>query len=246
MGRAQRIVPCPSLFSKSTYTTNYSLILTTKILSKMKKILLLAALALGALAVSAQSVGGGRSSGDTEVSKGWNTIYAEWNPVAFHTSMKGYDDVNVNAFSVGFNHAFGLSSSLPLYLETGVAGQYTFKGYDDYEETDGIKVFSFKVPVNLIYDWVIPNSTVELMPSVGLSLRGNVWGEGNDGDDNWNLFSKDDMYNPYKRVQLGWQIGLRVRFGGAFIIGGSYGADFMEISKKYKLRTGTIMLGYTF
>lgn len=238
----------------------------------MKKILLLMAVAFCAGAMNAQSVGGGRD-GDREVSKGWNTIYAEWNPTTAHYTGKGdYDDANYNGFSLGYNRAISLASSIPIYLETGLAAQYTFRSESDEDEgygwsaegTSSVRILSLKVPVNFLYVWNIPNTCVDIIPFLGLNLRGNVWGQAKlsiEGYDSYsgdysksitcNIFDKKDAEKlgfdeASKRFQIGWQIGVKARIYNRFIVGGSYGTDFMEIDKKIKLRNGTIMLGYTF
>ena len=241
-------------------------------LFKMKKIMLLMAGALCAVAMNAQSVSGGRD-GDREVSKGWNTIYAEWNPTtAYYTGKGDLEDVNYNGFSLGYNRAISLATSIPLYLETGLAAQFTFKSETDEDEgygwsdkeTTSVRMLSLKVPVNFLYVWSIPNTRVDLIPFLGMNLRGNVWGQAkqseevhnsNSGDysksKSYNIFDKKDVEKmgydeAAKRFQLGWQIGVKARILDRLIVGGSFGTDFMEIDKKIKFRNGTIMLGYTF
>ena len=219
----------------------------------MKKVFFLIATAIISLSASAQFANSGNSSSATADNEGWCTIYAEWNPMTFYYTGKGdYDDRNFNAFSLGYNRAFSLSASTPIFIETGLALQYSFYKNDEGDETYKNSMLSAKIPVNFMYKWSIPNSSVELIPHLGLTMRANVWGQGKkewrDKSEDWDIFSKKDMGKDgvWKRVQIGWQIGLKARFAQKFIIGGSYGTDFNEISKKCKFRTGTIMLGYTF
>lgn len=227
----------------------------------MKKLFFLIATAILSLSASAQFANSGSgSSSATADNEGWSTIYAEWNPMTYYYTGKGEsDDTNFNAFSLGYNRAFSLSASTPIFIETGLALQYGFHkdSDDDDEYTLKYSVLSAKIPVNFMYKWSIPNSTVELIPHLGLTMRANVWGQGKEEwedsngkskSEDWDIFSKKDMGKDgvWKRVQIGWQIGLKARFAQKFIIGGSYGTDFNEISKKFKFRTGTIMLGYTF
>jgi len=65
----------------------------------------------------------------------------------------------------------------------------------------------------------------------------------------YNLFDKSDMDSSdatWKRLQVGWQIGVNARFSGKFMVGLSYGSDFSEIRKKVKVNTTSISLGYCF
>lgn len=234
----------------------------------MNKILILMAVVLGTAAMNAQNVSGGRNS-DREVSNGWNTVYVEYNPTTMYYTGKGSrNDINFNGFSLGYNHAFSLSPSVPIYLETGLAARFTFKSeskedkyaYWWHKETTSVRFLSLKVPVNFLYVWSLPNTRVDLIPFAGLNMRGNLWGERkvtkeseNDGhhyndSKSKNLFNQNTMGKSgvCKRFQIGWQIGLKARFADQFIIGGSFGTDFIEFTNKWKLRNGTIMLGYTF
>ncbi len=231
-----------------------------------KKIyLVLAIMACIVLNASAQfSSNGNGSSATASDNSGWNTVYVEWNPSSFVYTGKDDDDDfdgGFNGFSLGYSRAISLSSSVPLFLEPGLAGQFSFKKVEEggsyYSFTEKISVISLKVPVNLIYKFDIPNSTVSLLPFAGLSFRGNLWGElkeeeeydGDSDSESFNLFDKDDMdgkEKTWKRFQIGWQIGLKARFAERFIVSGSYGTDFSEIAKKFKVHTGTVSIGYTF
>ncbi len=50
----------------------------------------------------------------------------------------------------------------------------------------------------------------------------------------------------WKRLQIGWQIGLKARFGQNFMAGVSYGSDFSEIAYKSTIQTTSLTIGYTF
>ena len=118
-------------------------------------------------------------------------------------------------------------------------------------------MFSAKVPINFVYDFALPNSTISIDPFVGLSLRYNISGKLSDDDNDLDVFDKDDMGSSdstFKRFQAGWQIGAKVRFEGGFMAGVSYGSDFSNIwevksgSSKVKANSSatTITIGYTF
>lgn len=248
----------------------------------MKKLFVLFAVACLALTASAQFSNSGSSSTTYDSdNSGWSTIYLEYNPMSMYYSGKkekgyDYDAVNYNGFSLGYSRAFALSQSIPIFLETGLGAQFTFRSdtkesNENYhstwwKETTRVHMLSLKVPVNFMYKWSIPNSKVELIPYLGLTMRANVWGqvkESEEGEDDYevsgvysdsesyNLFSEDEdkgmgKGNAWKRFQIGWQIGLKARFAQKFVVGGSFGTDFMEIAKNEKFITGSIMLGYSF
>lgn len=229
-------------------------------IKKFFSLVIMASLALGAAAQFSNSGnGGGSVASDNE---GWSTVYLEWNPITIHYTGKtsdydDYDDPTLTGFSLGYSHAFSLTSSTPLFVEVGGAAQFAFhKETSDYDDdsSETTMLASIKVPVNLLYKFELNNSSIALMPFLGLTVRGNVWGQskyeyedydGKNHSETADLFNKKDMGKDgvWKRVQVGWQIGLKARFGEKFIVGGSYGTDFNDIAKKYKARTGTISVG---
>ncbi len=187
---------------------------------------------------------GSGSSASLSDQKGWSTLYVEWNPSSLRPSHG--DSKSITGFSAGYNHATSISSTVPLFVETGVGVQYSSYSPEYFSVT----MISAKVPVELLYAWQLPNSSVTLIPHAGLNLRFNAFGQlsEDDHEDKYNIFSKDDMGSEdvWKRFQIGWQIGVKARFNKSFMIGASYGTDFSEICEKAKIGTASITLGYTF
>ena len=192
--------------------------------------------------------------------KGWNTIYAEWNP----SSIKSSQTYAFTGFSLGYAHAFNLSQAVPLFIETGIGVQYSFltvgqEALPDEPETrspeDKYRWYTAKVPVEILYAWHIPNSSVTIIPHAGINLKYNITGTVSyySGDDNVNLFDKSDWGDDEKdmvweRFNIGWQFGVKARLGKKLMIGASYVSDFSNIweAAKAKISGGTIILGYTF
>ena len=161
----------------------------------MGKIKFLAAAAMLAVCSSASaqfsnSKGGSQSS--SVDSKGWSTIYVQYNPSTISIDVTGADDENFNAFTVGYNRAISISGSAPLYVELGGALQYSFKSVDmpdgwaylkdlvlDEDKVDPeqkYNMLSLKVPVSIMYDWKINNSNVHIAPFAGITMRYNIFG----------------------------------------------------------------------
>ncbi|MDE7118066.1 MAG: PorT family protein [Bacteroidaceae bacterium] len=184
----------------------------------------------------------------------WSTIWVEYNPMNLEYDTKGADDQSLTGFSAGYSRAFSLSQSAPLFLEAGLGLQYAnfSESLDEYYEDYEMKfsMWSVKAPVNLLYNFAIPNSSISLAPFAGITLRYNVSGtlkyETDDDSEKCNIFDKGDMEEAWKRFQIGWQIGVKARFGQNFMAGLSYGSDFSEIAKKTKLQTTSLTIGYTF
>ena len=79
---------------------------------------------------------------------------------------KGEDDISANAFTIGYNKAFGIAKGIPLFVEAGIGLSYMFKTneepYEDLDEVgdydwqvsgDKYSMLSAKVPVSLAYCW---------------------------------------------------------------------------------------------
>ena len=186
---------------------------------------------------------------------GWNTIYLQWNPSSFSQEVGSSE--SFTGFSIGYNHAFSLTQSIPLYVEAGVGVQYSFwDGVYNKMPDCKIKFLSAKVPVSLMYKFDIPNSTISIVPNAGLDLRFNILGKLKNDEleefykkSSFNLFDKDDMGDDdytWNRFQIGWHVGVNFMFNNQFLIGASYGTDFSEITKSCKIHTGSITLGYCF
>lgn len=230
------------------------------------------------------------SSSSSTATDGWSTMWVEYNPSTMKFDYDDADDESFTGLSVGYSKAVRLAQSSPVFLEVGVGLQYSFKDkemaeeleLEDYSEYMDPKVkmtmFSAKIPVNLMYAFSVPNSSVTIMPFVGANLRFNISGkqklEWNFSDDfkeylldeygslkdceiygipangyDYDVFDKKDMGSSdatWKRFQMGWNIGVKARFGEQFLVGLSYGNDFSELAKKTKISTVTIALGYTF
>lgn len=205
--------------------------------------------------------------------QGWQTVYVEWSPTTVYYTGGVQDkyedelfDINFNAsLSLGYSRAFALSKSIPLYFETGAAAQFMYRSESDDEViekrwTETINMLSMKVPTNIMYRFHIPNSTVDIIPYTGITMRVNLWGKyniekGTHSSYSYNLFSDKEMshvsnymrfHTAWKRFQIGWQIGARAHFNNQFVVGAAFGIDFIEIAMKNKMRYGNFMIGYKF
>lgn len=220
---------------------------------------------------SAQFSNSGSSKAAISDNSDWSTIYVEWNPSNANIPKNNdffWDnkvDGKFNGYSLGYSRSISLTPSIPIFLELGLTGQFLHKSWINSDDGQfKISAISVKIPINALYKIDIPNSPVSLIPFAGINVRVNVWGQGkwteeyDDNDDTdessftFNVFDKTEMEwldyknSTGKRVQVGWQVGLKGRFAKKIIIGGSYGSDFNAIFKDLKVHTVTILLGYSF
>ncbi|HJG77507.1 outer membrane beta-barrel protein [Phocaeicola barnesiae] len=191
---------------------------------------------------------------------GWSRIYVSYTP----SKMKfddSDDDIKFKGFTVGWLRGFGLTQSLPLYMEAGAGIQYrsykdedseSYGGYE-YSYSEKLTMLSLNIPLNLLYRFNITDD-FSISPYFGLDFRINLLGKnkyeetgyGETDSEDWNLFDDDDMGGePWKRFQAGWHIGVGLDYR-AIHLGVEYGTDFNEIVDETKFATTSVTLGFNF
>jgi hypothetical protein len=90
---------------------------------------------------------------------------------------------------------------------------------------------------------------LSLAPHAGINFKGNLlskikYTSGKESK-TYNNFKKDDVGKDYtwKRFQIGGQVGAGFNYNG-YYLGYQYQFDFMELYKKTKLPTHSIVLGF--
>ena len=116
---------------------------------KIKFLALVAAMMISTTSFAQFSQSKSSSNSSNEISKGWNSLYVQYNSIGTSYSLSSFDygdedqkaidnsglSDKLNAFSIGYNRAINLTPSTPLYLEVGAALQYAFYS-DEATEKD--------------------------------------------------------------------------------------------------------------
>lgn len=197
----------------------------------MKKLLLMAFATFMTAGASAQLI-----SSNTVTHKkgsGYNRLSVSYNSISFDKDMA---DGAFTGFSLAWTKGISISSSAPLFIETGIGATYGFKSEDEDNVEISNKFAAVTVPVNLTYKWNVPNTDINLMPFAGLFLRGNLYGntnvsyQNNDEDYNWFDDYEEDGYEA-SRFSWGWNIGVGFEYSKLYV-GLSYSSDFNEFVEK--------------
>jgi len=214
----------------------------------MKKVFLIALLAVFSSTAFAQLITGKSAGYVKEVGEkwGWNTFSFEYIATNFSTKIDGTvngiyvsaeDSYTTSGFGFTYMRAISLTRNhkVPLYLEPGIGMEFYIGG----NNSGNLKMLTTKIPLNLIYDISFPNSRIHIDPYLGLRFRGNIYGtdEGYSYKkqrviDDREVFSEDHMGKDavFTHFQVGWQIGCKFRFSKFYLQLG-WGTDFNKISK---------------
>ena len=172
--------------------------------------------------------------------EGFGSFYAQYNISNMKYSHDSYShSESFNAVSLGYNYAIPLSD--PLYIELGVAGQYSWKS----EDGASTSIVSAKVPLNIFYGFEISDG-IFIDPFAGVYGRVHAWGQIKEDGESIDIFKDiEDGGMGAKRFQFGFQAGLRFRISN-FMIGAAYSQDLSEITKHTKINSIDLTLGVTF
>lgn len=236
---------------------------------KIKFLALAAAMMISTTSFAQFSQSKSFSNSNNEISKGWNSLYVQYNSIGTSYSLSSLNEGNnkygdiiqemiddsglsekLNALSIGYNRAINLTPSAPLYLEIGAALQYAFYSDDvEFYETNFKftgSMLTAKIPVSLLYHVAIPNSDFAIEPFAGIDFKYNIIGtakaksEESDEEKIDNIFDKKDCKgHPANRFQAGWHVGANFVYKKAFI-GVSYGQDFSKFHDDIDLKFNTL------
>lgn len=200
----------------------------------MKSIKILLAAILFAASPDASAQISIEDATNSENPHGWNTIYISWNPSSF--VPENGDSKSFTGFSIGYNRTFPTSQSIPLYLETGFGLQYSYykdsgtRHSTDFEKDvhykDAYKFLSGKIPVNIGYEYKIPDSKYAIMPYAGIALRGTYIkvNETETAKGGSSICDSDVCL-----IQLEWNIGINLKYKDKLLVGVSYGKSLHNI-----------------
>ena len=216
-------------------------------------------------AVAQAQIVGSRSSAyvvtETKTSpKGWNEFNIQYNPTKLVPDNG--DSFSMSGISLEWNKVRSLLSTSPLYLQYGFGIQYNWGSEDDTDYDGGykegyeynIKMLGVKVPVNVLYHYDIPNSQFAIEPHAGLNFRIHAYGNAEAKSVSWNgstkshdydVFSSDDMEEPWNRFQIGYNLGVNAVYE-KLVFGITYTGDFSELGKDLNMSVWNIKFGVRF
>lgn len=182
----------------------------------------------------------------------FGTLYLQYNPCEVKAD-NGYQSLRFStAFSVGYTYSTPLFS-IPLYLEFGAGAQWFYKSEDNVDNILNVRnnLFSFKVPVNLMFS-IDVSDNFSIQPYGGFYGRYNAIGRTKitqrDYEKQKDIEYTEDWfsYYDYKRFQFGWVAGCKFRICETVAIGAGYFMDLTKLGDHTHIEGFDLTLGYTF
>lgn len=154
---------------------------------KSLKFLVAAAMMMATATGFAQFANSGAASSSSKngyVASSYDRFGVSYNSYKYTFDKEDTDDRALTGIGVEWIHGFGLSSTTPIYIETGLKFIYAFKseslddikyGSKSYENQIKYNMMNIAVPINLAYRFTLPgNSDVSITPFTGITLKYNI------------------------------------------------------------------------
>lgn len=165
----------------------------------------------------------------------------------------------LNGVSIGVAWGMRIAQTHPLYVEYGAnvawASRKIDLSYDDVDDTYDFDVVNIAVPLNLVYNYNVPNKPdLTVAPLVGLNFKFNVLGKCKEyyNDDYYHVDQTSDLFKEEdewggKRFQIGMNVGLGLYYKKLYL-GYRYQPDFIKFLADEDIKTSTnfVTLGISF
>ena len=154
---------------------------------KSLKFLVAAAMMMASATGFAQFANSGAASSSSNngyVARSYDRFGVSYNSYKYTIDKENADDLGMTGIGAEWIHGFGLSSTTPIYIESGLKFIYAFKSESQDDKKVGGKSYEYKtkytmmniaVPINLAYRFTLPgNSDVSITPFTGITLKYNI------------------------------------------------------------------------
>lgn len=164
-----------------------------------------------------------------------NAFYLQYSPSRYKVGEGSR--IHFNELTMGYSRFIQVVEDVPYFVEVGANMKFSW-------ETSDLKarVFTFRVPVNVIYKWYIKkDKDYAIAPYAGASIRAIAMAREHTGSKSTSILC-DGGWDSF---QVSWQTGVRFYLNRCFF-GISYSRDFRDSSKYPGVRECGVHLGYSF
>ncbi len=159
------------------------------------------------------------------------------------------DAYKLNGLGIEYLRGFGVSKSLPMFVEGGLNFNFAFGEVLDKPASH----IGMAIPVSFAYKFNIKD-VFTIKPYAGIDFNIGLVGKNrlsNDGDEEaeWNNWYDTDEDSHWSRFNLGWHIGADFQYSH-FIVGLKFTSDITKVYKNELTHVNNnviaVKLGYTF
>ena len=182
---------------------------------KSLKFLVAAAMMMASATGFAQFANSGAASSSSNngyVARSYDRFGVSYNSYKYTIDKENADDLGMTGIGAEWIHGFGLSSTTPIYIESGLNFISAFKSASQDDKKVGGKSYEYKtkytmmniaVPINLAYRFTLPgNSDVSITPFTGITLKYNIASK-------WKNTVDEEYYE-----EMGWTTDKKIEENG--------------------------------
>lgn len=204
----------------------------------MKKFFTLAVATLFCLGASAQLISSNMVTREKKAKTGYNRLGLSYNSIKFSSKSDAF-----NGLSLDWAKGISVSSTMPLYIETGIGLTYGWLSETEslygYEISLNQNYLGLKVPVNITYKYEVIDN-FRIAPFLGIYFKGNLLG--NSKMEAGGTEIEEDFYEDYgaTRFNFGIGFGVNVEYKKGYL-GISYAKDLNKfIDDKSRIDNGSV------
>lgn len=159
-----------------------------------------------------------------------NALYVQYGVCPSDYLTEGAPTLLFNEVSLGYFRSIQVVEETPFFVEAGLNGKFSYSDVNKLGTADKWKLLTLRLPVNVTYKlYLYKTRDIALAPFAGVNCR----------------YLIGNMPSGWKRLQIGWQAGLKFCFDRMFV-GASYSRDFPDDTKMPHIYEASAHIGVCF
>lgn len=161
-----------------------------------------------------------------------NMLYLQYGYSPSDYMTEGTPHLHFNEISLGYARSVRVMEDVPFFVEAGLNAKASYSIGNASCDYSAFSLLTLRIPVNVTYKFYLyKERDIAIAPFAGANARLIALGKEFRGSETLDLFnSPQASIQPWKRLQIGWQVGLKFFMDRVFI-GASYSRDFRDDTK---------------
>lgn len=159
-----------------------------------------------------------------------NALYVQFGVCPSEYLTEGAPKVYFNELSLGYLRSIQVVEETPFFVEAGLNAKFSYSDGCGDRGASCSRLLTMRLPVNVTYKFYLYKTRdIALAPFAGVNCR----------------YLIGNMPSAWKRLQIGWQTGLKFCFDRMFIVA-SYSRDFPDKTKMPHIYEASAHIGVCF